>query len=180
MANTSLALASLRAAATVDQRSVCVWVFVLTLALSWVVRAETFSWDASSSRRSFRICGRQEERRQKTINKDGDQRIRESSSSNKHGSAEMFWWAEEDWEGWGVLGGLVAPHWARLPCECSLCYANSCAPTRLHPEIERATSRGWSSPPTGTSPRSGRKHKKKKKKRLHTFLSITEESRLPV
>lgn len=106
MANISLALASLRAAATVDQRSVCVWVFVLTLALSWVVRAETFSWDASSSRRSFRICGRQEERRQKTINKDGDKRILELSSSNKHGSAEMFWWAEEDWEDWEVWGGL--------------------------------------------------------------------------
>lgn len=32
--------------------------FVLTLALSCVVRAETFSWDASSSLRSLRICRR--------------------------------------------------------------------------------------------------------------------------
>lgn len=34
-------------------RSVCV--LVLTLALSCVVRAETFSWEASSSLRSLRI-----------------------------------------------------------------------------------------------------------------------------
>lgn len=32
--------------------------FVLTLALSCVVRAETFSWEASSSLRSLRICRR--------------------------------------------------------------------------------------------------------------------------
>lgn len=48
------------------QRSVAVWVLVLTLALSWVVRAETFSWEASSSLRSFRICGRNKARHQNT------------------------------------------------------------------------------------------------------------------
>lgn len=38
---------------------VCVLcMFVLTLALSCVVRAETFSWEASSSLRSLRICRR--------------------------------------------------------------------------------------------------------------------------
>lgn len=35
-----------------------VCMLVLTLALSCVVRAETFSWEASSSLRSLRICKR--------------------------------------------------------------------------------------------------------------------------
>lgn len=51
-------------------------------------------------------------------------------------------------------------------CESEQCYANSCAPRRLHPETERAEKdRGWSSPPTGTSPRSGKKRQEEENSR---------------
>lgn len=166
---------------------VCVLcVFALTLALSCVVRAETFSWEASSSLRSLRICGCNKSWHQKRPQEKTHAPARYCQT---HSCAHIL--TNNAAANMGALihlGKEQGCRWTRVfreECEpvgvtcvtvkIPLC-PNKSAPRKW--KGKENSTEGWSLPPTETSPHSAKANTRGRKNHYRHFWQavITKSS----